>query len=222
MKLAKVVAVHASSNKVDLLFMDDNRRVPGVKVMSHDASSSSGRVGLPTPDAQASDDPYLAPAISSRDLIACVAFYDGLPVVQGFLHPEVSEMFFPDPDRMMERTPSDFYHTVDGKGNAEWFHPSGAYIRMGTDPAHEDLTGKDYNQSFNAKRNADQKIHFHIAQAGGKASIDIDPDGNVVITHGGNMTIQTSGTSTIHSDGDMNLSSGSHINLSAPRIDLNQ
>lgn len=181
MKLAKVTAVHPEKHKVDLLFLDDGRRVPGVKVMTGMASSSSGMAGLATPDAQDSPDPYDAPAKSGRDLIACVGFYQDVPVVIGFLFPEVSECLFADLDRYLHRTASDVYWTVDGKGNAELFHPCGAYIRLATNPAHEDLKGKDFHQRFNPKRNADRQVHIHIQQAGGAASIDISPSGAIEI-----------------------------------------
>lgn len=197
MNLARVVFVHPERNKVDLVFLADNRRVAGVRVMAGEASSSSGRVGLATPDAQHLADPYDAPAKSGRDMIACVAYYDGQPIVQGFLFPEVSECLFTDPDRFLHRTASDFYHTVDGNGNAEWFHPGGSYIRIGTTPGHEDLKGKDFDKKFNPKRNADKKVHIHIEQAGGVASVDIAPNGAMVITTAATAVLNADGGATI-------------------------
>lgn len=202
-KLAKVVAVHPEQHKVDILMLDDGRRVPGVKVMAFDASSSSGYAGLAVPDAQAASDPYAAPVRSERDTIAVVGFYGQLPIVLGFLPPAISEMLFADADRVMHRTPSDFYHTVDGQGNAEWFHPSGAYIRVATDPAHEDLKGKDYNAKFNPKRNADKQVHIHIEQAGGVATVDIAPDGRITITSDPGIDI-TAPLTTINGDVQVN------------------
>lgn len=213
MKLAKVVGVHPERHKVDLLFLDDNRRVPGVRVMSPQASSSSGLAALVKPDAQDMTDPYEAPSKSGRDLIACVGFYGDVPVVHGFLFPEVAECLFADIDRYLHRTASDLYWTVDGQANAEVFHPSGAFLRMGTSSAHEDLKGKDVDGIFNPKRNAGNQVHIHVELAGGKGSIDMAPNGDVAITSQGKLTL--------HSDGDMELSSGSKIGLSAPRIDLN-
>jgi hypothetical protein len=207
MNLARVVAVHPERNKVDLVFLADNRRVPGVRVMSGEASTTSGRVGIPTPAAQALQDPYDAPAKSERDLIACVAYYDGQPVVQGFLFPEVAECLFTDPERYMHRTASDFYHTVDGKANAEWFHPSGAYIRVASDPEHEDLNGKDYDKKFNPKRNSDNKVHIHIEQAGGVASIDISPSGDI--------SLKTVEQVFINAEKDINLNAGKDIKVTA-------
>lgn len=179
MKLAKVVRVHPESNKVDLLVLDDGRRLAGVQVMALDASSSSGTACLPTPDSQDLPDPYEAPTVSGRDLIAVVGFYGYLPIVMGFLYPEVSQCLFTDRDRYIHRTPSDLYWTVDGQGNAECYHPSGAYIRIGTSPDHDDLTEKDFDKIFKITRNTGNAVHMHIEQAGGVASVDIAPDGAI-------------------------------------------
>lgn len=181
MNLAKVVAVHPESHSVDLLVLDDNRRLPGVKVMSPAASSSSGVFGLARPPSQDAADPYVEPFDGKRDIVACVGYYQGIPVVVGFLFPTVSQCLFTDQDRYLHRTASDFYHTVDGKGNAEWFHPSSAYIRIGEAPEHEDLTGKDINRIWKVSRNTSRKVHIHVGQAGGTASIDISPSGTVVV-----------------------------------------
>ena len=193
MNLAKVVAIHPESHKVDLVVMDDGRRLTGVKVMCDMASSSSGRAALVKPDAQDTPDPFNAPIRSDRDLIACVGYYGNLPVVMGFLFPTVTEMLFPDADRYMNRTASDVYWTVDGQGNAEFFHPSGAFIRVGETTAHEDLTGKDFNKSFNPKRNKTRAVNIRIEQAGGKASVNIAPSGAI--------TVNTVSTTTVTSGG---------------------
>jgi len=185
MNLARVTAYHPETGKADLLFLVSGKRVPGVRVMAEHASSHSGRSGHAIPAGQDGGDPYAVPATGERKLIACVAFYDGVPVVQGFLHGTDSELLFPDADRVMDRSPSDFYHTIDGQGNAEWFHPSGAFVRIATDPTHEDLTGKDFQGRFKVRRNTDQRVHIHIEQAGGVASVDIDPDGKVRVLAGG-------------------------------------
>lgn len=227
MKLAKVVAVRPG-NKVDLLFLDNGQRVPGVSVMSGMASSSSGQLGLVTPDAQGEADPYVAPQRSNRDLIACVGFYGNVPVVQGFLYPEISEMIFQDPDRYVLRTASDFVHTVDGSANAEWWHPSGAFIRMGVDTAHDDLKGKDKNRKFNPKRNADKKVHIYIEQAGGTASVDIAPNGKITITSASDIKFDIAGNSTINVGGNVEaavagttkITSGGNATIKAPKVTL--
>lgn len=189
MNLAKVVAIHPESNMVDLLVLDDNRRLAGVRVMSPEASSSSGLAGLVVPSSQNAPDPYAVAFDGDRDTVACVGYYRGMPVVMGFLFPTVTQCLFVDMDRYLHRTASDFYHTVDGKGNAEWFHPSGAYIRVGTSPAHEDLTARDFNKSWAIKRNTDNAVHIHIEQAGGVASVNIAPDGAISVQAAQSVTV---------------------------------
>lgn len=215
MNLARVVFIHPERNKVDLVFLADGRRVAGVRVMSGEASSSSGRTGLVKPDAQDLDDPYAAPARSGRDVIACVAFYDGQPVVQGFLFPEVAECMFPDLDRFMHRTASDFYHTVDGQGNAEWFHPSGAYVRIATAQAHEDLRGKDFDAKFNPRRNAEKQVHIHIEQAGGVASVNIAPNGHIEVVSAVDINVTAGGAVTVKADGDVAVTAGGDVTMKA-------
>lgn len=218
MNLARVTAYHPETHKADLLFIKDGRLVPGVRVMCADASTDSGTIGLAVPDAQAKADPYAPPAAGERVLIACVGYYDGMPVVQGFLFPEVSEMLFPDPGRIMVRTPSDFYHTVDGKANAEWFHPSGAYVRIATTPAHEDLVGKDRHGKFNPRRNSGEKVHIHIEQAGGMASVDIDPDGKITIMSESDLVAEFQGAATVHTVGKTTITAESGATVKAPEV----
>ena len=177
--LAKVADVHPESNAVDLVFMMDNRRISGVQVMCDMAGTDFGSAGFAEPDAVG----YDAPMTKTRDLIAVVGWFrDGSPMVLGFVFPQIAQCLFKDKNRMVWRSPSDVYFTVDGSGNAEVFHPSGAYIRMGTSPAHEDLTGRDYDGIWAIKRNTGNAVHIHLAQAGGNATFDIAPDGSIVGT----------------------------------------
>ena len=175
--LARVVEIHPESNAVDIVFMDDGRRAAGVQVMAGVAGTDFGNADLTVPDTVG----YAANKSRTRDIIAVVGFVNGLPIVMGYLFPKVAECLFKDKNRKVYRHASDVYFTIDGKGNTEFSHPSGAYIRFGTSPAHEDLTAKDYDKIWKIKRNTDKAVHIHIAQAGGKASIDIDPAGNMAI-----------------------------------------
>lgn len=177
LKLARVVEVHPESHSVDVVVLDDNRRFSGVKVLAGAAGGDYGFAGLAVP----TNTGYDAKNSGKRDVFALVAWAGYTPIVMGFLHPAVSQMLFPDKNRMVYRHPSDAYMTVDPEGNAEFYHPSGAYIRIGTEPAHEDLSGKDYEGAWAIERNTDKAVHIHIEQSGGKASVDIDPDGNVLV-----------------------------------------
>lgn len=213
MNLGKVVAVHPEQHSVDILILDDGRRLSGVPVVTTMGSSSSGLAGLVAPESQNAEDPFDAPSHSNRDLIAVVGFYGTKPVVLGFLFPEVSQCLFADLDRYMNRTASDVYWTVDGLGNAELFHPSGAYVRFGTAPEHEDLTGQDFDGAFNTSRNTANLVNIHVAQAGNKATVNIAPDGEIMVTSQKNISVIGDAQINLTSTATMNFSSSAAINV---------
>jgi hypothetical protein len=106
-------------------------------------------------------------------------------------------MLFADLNRAINRYPSDFYTSVDGSGNFEAYHPSGAFVRIASSPAHEDLTGKDVDGQWKITKNTGSKVHIHVEQAGGVAALDIDPAGNISITSKGNMDATVEGAATL-------------------------
>jgi hypothetical protein len=197
LSLAKVVGVHRESGTVDLVLLHNDRPVAGVKVMSGTASGNTGFSDVPVPDVNNAANPFQSTNTGGRDMVAVVAEFSGVPVVLGFLFPTVSQMLFRDPNRMVYRHASDVYLTIDDAGNTELAHPSGAYLRIGKSGAHEDLTGKDYNGKWKIARNTAQDVHFHIAMGGGAASLDIAPDGTIVVNANGTVTINAQGATTV-------------------------
>lgn len=192
LSLARVVNIHPESHAVDLVFMEDGRRVAGVQVMSGSAGSNFGCSDLSMPDSTG----YTAENTGTRDIYAVVSWVRDMPLVLGFLFPQVAQCLFADKERMVYRHASDAYFTIDSKGNAEFYHPSGAYMRFGTSGAHEDLTGKDYDKAWKITKNTGQAVNIHIEQAGGVAKVNIDPSGNVLLDHAGNLTTKTGGAMT--------------------------
>ena len=191
--LARVVDVHPESNAVDVVVMEDGRRIPGVQVLSSTAGTNFGFADLAVPDSKG----YEAGNSKTRDIYAVVSWVRNIPVVLGFLFPQVAQVLFAEKERMVYRHASDVYVTIDGKGNTEIYHPSGAYFRIGESGAHEDLTGKDYDKVWAIKRNTDKKVHIHLEQGGGVAKLDIDPVGNIDLQHAGNLRASTGGTADI-------------------------
>lgn len=194
--LARVIKVHWETNSVDIVMSSDGRAISGVRVMASSASTNSGVHDLPMPETN--DPNRMKSTETTRDIIAVVAYFNDLPVVMGFLHPRDTQMLFADKERMIYRHASDVYQTIDADGNMELAHPSGAYVRFGTSPAHENLTGKDYNKQWKITKNTGKKIHIHIEQAGGVASVDITPDGAVTINTASTVTITASGAVTVN------------------------
>lgn len=216
---ARVVRVHPGGYSVDLLFLDDGARVPSVQVLSPSASTNTGINDLPEPVLPDPNNQYGLKESKDRDIYAKVSYIGGTPVVDGFLFPQVCQMLFADMNRRVNRHASDVYSTIDALGNAELYHPSGTYFRIATDPSHEDLTGKDQDQKWKIAKNTMAAVHVHLEvhNAGVlKASVDIDPTGNIVGSNVGDLTWNTTGNVDIEAVGTAKLKSGSTITLDAP------
>lgn len=200
LRLARVVGVTPEAQAVDLVFLDDGSRVPHVQVMSPDASTNTGLAGLTVPDIPADTDRWEAVESGTRDVVAVVGFYRRLPIVLGFLFPQVTQMLFRDRNRRVNRHASDVYTTVDDDGNVELYHPSGTYLRIGTTPAHEDLTGKDFDGQWKIEKNTDKAVHVHLSvkNAGQEVmSLNADPDGNVDLANQGDLNADVGGEANV-------------------------
>lgn len=201
--LARVVATHPESNTVDLLMLASGARLSGVQVMGASAGASHGFHDLPRPREQelAPTDPFSAvhQAGDARATLAVVAYYRAIPVVMGFLYPQVSQCLFADRDRMVYRHASDLYATVDGGANFELRHPAGVSLRIAETPGHEDLTGLDFDGKWMIDRNLERAVHVQLTMP--NATVQLDPAGNVTVQHAGNLSVQTGGTTTVVSDG---------------------
>jgi len=173
--LARVVGVHPESNAVDIEMMIDNRRIPGVQVGSGSAGTDCGLADLSEPTFTE----YGKGNSKTRDIYAVVTWVHDFPIVLCFLFPQVSECLFLEKNFRVNRHASDVYSTIDANGNIEVCHPSGAYVRFGATPDHVDLTGKDYDKKWKIKRNTDKPVHIHVGQAGGVASVNISPSGQI-------------------------------------------
>ena len=212
LRLGKVVAIHPESHTIDVLILSNRMRLVDVPVLAAGASVNTGLNDLPIPTP--SDDLW-APVSLDRDVYAVIAMLMPRGVCLGFLYPEVSQMMF-EAGRRVQRHGSDVYTSVDDLGNVEVHHPSGTYLRIATDPAHEDLTGKDADALWAIKRNTDQPVHvqLQVKNAGVvKATVNIDPNGNVALTCAGTYAVNATGAMTLHSDAS--------IALTAPTIDFN-
>lgn len=213
--LARVVAVHPESGSVDLVTVAGGRRITGVKVMSGSLTRQSGFAGLHKPDAQGFD----ADDTGGREALAVVASFGQVPVVLGFLPPQVSAMMFADVDRMVYRHPSDVYFTIDADGNTELSHPSGAFLRIATSSGHEDLTGKDYDGKWKISRNTGKQVHMHF-EIPGQAMVDLSPAGALSITCSANATIDVGGAASVTAGGAASVTSGGPATMKAPSIKL--
>ncbi len=219
---AKVVAVHPGGYAVDLVFLDDGSRVPAVQCLTPFASTNSGIADLPAPTPGQSA--YDASETKIRDIYAMCGSFRGLPVVVGFLFPQVCQMLFDDANRRIDRHASDVYTSIDGDGNVELYHPSGTYLRIGTAAAHEDLTGKDFDGKWKITNNTDKAVYVHLGVANGGnsvASIDIDPSGNITTQNNGNLTATVGGGATVNVTGNAAIQASGAVTIQGSTVSLN-
>ncbi|MEX3764459.1 hypothetical protein [Paraburkholderia phenoliruptrix] len=208
LRWGRVAAVHPEDYSVDLVMTDNGQRLAGVQVLSPHASTDSGSAHLPNPAMPASGNKWDLTTKTDRDVLAAVAEFGPYVVVIGFRFPQICQMLFAELDRVINRTPSDFYTTTDGQGNFEAYHPSGTYFRIGTSPAHEDLTGRNVDGSFAVSKNTGAAVHAHLCVSNGGAVVatfDIDPSGNVTLTHQGSLSVQTQGSANVVVTGSANI-----------------
>lgn len=240
LRIAKVVEVYPEAHAVDLVFTDDASRATGVPVMVPTASTNTGFVDLPEPTKPKGDDKWSLEPTEDRDIFAVVAPTDGGLIVLGFLFPQVAQPMFEEIGRMIYRHGSDVYHTIDKRGNLELRHPSGLFVRIGTDPAHEDLTEKDYDEKWKIEKNIYKSPYLRIevanflevvqgevqnaealAAADEAADAGLPVEGEFVSTPKVTLTIAPDGKLTLDTVGDITVNSATMVSVTAPMISLN-
>lgn len=215
LRWGRVTAIHPDDYSVDLVMTDDGSRLAGVQVLTPFASTNSGLNDMPQPSG-GSD--WSLTASRDSDVLAGVAFFAQYPVVLGFRFPQICQMLFNEVGRRINRHQSDVYSTTDAQGNTELYHPSGTYLRIGSSPAHEDLTGKDADGNWAITKNTGAAVHVHltVANAGAEmASLDIDPSGNLAITLQGKATVNVTGTADVTAGGAATITAPS-VTLDTP------
>lgn len=197
LSLARVVAVHPEDHSVDLVMIENGTRIAGVQVLTSSGTTDTGVHDMPTPSSAPSGDKWSLHEDKTRDMIAVVGSVGRNAVVIGFLFPQICGMLFKDENRRVMRHASDVYTSIDGAGNTEFFHPSGAYIRFGASAAHEDLTGKDVDGNWKITKNTGNQVHIHVQQAGNTASLDIAPNGAVSLVTQSTVNVTAAGNATV-------------------------
>ena len=137
-RLARVIAVHPARRTVDVVFLDTGNRVAEVQVMSGSVGSDSGSWDMPSVKPFPSEAGPDQLDQAGRNVIARCSTIHGRWVVAGFMSPQNSQMNFTEQNRAVHRHASGAYTTTAPDGSVETYHPSGAYVRIGTG-AHQDL-----------------------------------------------------------------------------------
>lgn len=219
LRWGRVAAIHPEDYSVDLVMTDTGDQLAGVQVLSPSASTNSGQNNLPSVATPSSGNLWDLTETTSRDVLAGVAYFGQYPIVLGFRFPQVCQMLFAELDRAINRHASDFYTSIDGQGNYEAYHPSGTYLRIGTSPDHEDLTGKDFDGQWKIAKNTASAPHVHltVANAGAPvASIDIDPSGNITLQNNGNLTATVTGNVVGDVTGTVTLNAPAGTTVNGP------
>lgn len=174
-----VVATHPGDHSVDLV-LSDGRRLSGVQVLTSNGSARSGTFDMPAVPPK-DGDKWDITKPNGQDQIAIVDWVGDVPVVTGFLFPQVSQMTFDDPKLRYQRHQSDVAWSIDGDGNIQVDHPSGTYIRIGETPDRVDLSSKNTDKSLAADRNTGKKVNIRIGLAGGVLELTMTPTGGVLL-----------------------------------------
>jgi len=194
-----VVATYPEGNSIDVL-LEDGSRLSNVQVMVPTGSDSTGIVDLPDIGLGLGESRWDFTSSPERHMRAIIAVHRRQPVCIGFLLPQENQISFQEKNRRIMRHASDVYTSIDADGNTEISHPSGTFLRIATSAAHEDLSGTDYDKKWAVTKNADKQVHVQVTVANGgqvKASVNIDPNGNIDIVHEGDLTVQSGGEVTI-------------------------
>ena len=201
-----VAAVHPEDHTVDVV-LADGRRITGVQVATPNGSTRTGTFDMPAVPEKG--DKWDITKQTGQDQIALIGWAEGIPIVVGYLYPQISQMTWEDPKKRVSRHQSDVYSTTSGEADTERRHPSGTNVRVGQSPSSEDLGGKDFDEKFAVDRNTDKAVHLHItvANAGGGDvfTFNVDPDGEV----------------RMWAKGEIKIESEKRIRMYAPRIDHN-
>jgi hypothetical protein len=228
-----VVAVHPEDHSVDLVMTDDGARMTGVQVMTPNGSSRTGGVDLPT-ITPSGDKWDITKPNKDQDMRALVAYVGRVPVVAGFLYPQINQMLFKDPKMKFYRHQSDVMYAIDGDGNIELDHPSGTYIRIGETPDKVDLSSQNVDKSLKTDRNTGKQVNIRVATGGNTVVLTMTPDGEVSFTcdqdfkietkanidfkADGNVLIEAAGNMSLKAGGTINTESGGNTTLKAPTV----
>lgn len=220
-----IVSTNAGDQSYDVLMLDTGARLVGVQMLSKNATDRSGTFDMLDIPAKA-DKWDVSGGDSNTYTRAIIGFSSGSPFVHGFLPPQINQMAFDDPKMRISRHTSDVITSIDGDGNIELAHPSGAYIRIGETPDHVDLTGKNSDASLAVDRNTGRKVNLRVALAGNVVKLTMTPEGGVEfeiekdfgIVAGGAINMKAAGDVNIEAGGKVNMKAASEIVADAPKL----
>lgn len=188
MRIGIVVATHPEDGSVDIVMTDDYSRLAGVQVMTSGGNASSGASDLYAPEERTGSAKWDLSKVTPDNPIACVDFSGVMPIVVGFIRPQVGQSNFAEKNLRVNRHMSDVYSTLNSAGDFELAFPNGTFIRVGATPDHVNLAGQDVDGKWAIAKNTGAATHLRVVLGNGgavKADLHISPDGNVTGTFQG-------------------------------------
>ena len=188
LRIGRVVATHPEDGSVDIVMTDDYSRLAGVQVMTSGGNGTSGANDLYAPEERSGDDKWDLSKVTNDNPIAAVDFSGVMPMVTGFIRPQVGQMTFKEKNLRVNRHMSDVYSTLNATGDFEMHFPNGTFFRIGASPDHVDLAGQDADGKWAIGKNTGAASHMRLVLGNGgavKADLHISPDGNVTGTFQG-------------------------------------
>lgn len=182
MRIGIVVATHPEDRSVDIVMTDDHSRLAGVQVLSSSGNGAYGANDLYAPEERSGKDKWDLSKVTGDNPIVGVDFSGVMPIVVGFIAPQVGQSNFAEKNLRVNRHPSDVYSTLNASGDFEMAFPNGTFIRIGASPDHVDLAGADVDGKWDIAKNKGAATHLRLVLGNGgatKADLHIDPSGNV-------------------------------------------
>lgn len=200
LRFGKVVGVDQGQKTVDVALFDGSGTFYDCPVLAQNASTASGLSYLPQMhlDSEETASPM---ACHKRDVYAVIGFVDNngvLPVVIGFVFPQLNQLSFPNVEghenEKLERHEGDQYRRIFGDtvselggqdvpSEEEIRYADNSYFKAYQDSkALADLTDNDdaATQPFKVKK--EERKGFYFQHSSGTAVL-IDPDGQIKVSH---------------------------------------
>ncbi|HHA3594137.1 TPA: hypothetical protein ACODIZ_003664 [Salmonella enterica subsp. enterica serovar Newport] len=209
LRKAIVVGANPQDHSLDLVMVDNYSRYTGVQVQAHTASSRTGSIDLP--DVPPRENKWDISQPGAQEIQALVDFVGRVPVITGFIYPQISQMTHADGKLKYNRHTSDVQTYTDGNGNMGILHPSGAHIVLGEAPDPKDFAKANADKSSAIDRNTDKKVYLRVALAGNVAVLTMDPKGNCSLELKADLTVTCENAS---------VTAKSKITLKAPDTEI--